>query len=97
MMVNRRSYGLLFLLLLLIMLAGCLAAPNRSTLITALALQNNTLWLCGPDRLESLNLLDNTFQRFDPSDFSCELEFRTLTDFGWNYMQSILTISRMGA
>jgi hypothetical protein len=25
------------------------------------------------------------------------LEFRTLTDFGWNYMQSILTISRMGA
>jgi ligand-binding sensor domain-containing protein len=54
-----------------------------------MVLQNSTLWLCGPDRLEALNLLDNSVQSFDPHDFACDHLMVAKNGWVWAYSDTV--------
>lgn len=89
MILKGRSDRFLFLVLSLIMLVGCSASRNQSPLIRAMVLQNNTLWLCGPDRLEAFNLLDNSVQSFDPHEFACDHFMVAKNGWVWAYADTV--------
>lgn len=76
-------------------LAGCWTqstaqstASSRS--IRSLAIQDNMLWLCGPNRVERLNLSDNSVEHLSPPQFSCEHLLTAKNRRVWAYRGSTI-------
>ncbi len=80
-----------------ILLTGCWSTlsyePTRNrddNSIWDLALQGDFLWLCGPDRLDRLNLIDNTIEKFADSDFvSCRHLLIAKNGWVWVYRNAV--------
>jgi ligand-binding sensor domain-containing protein len=83
-------HTLLVLAIFCVLLAGCgrpEAVPDRS--IWDLALQGNFLWLCGWERLERVNLTDNSIENVNPPYFSCEHLLIATNGWVWAYRDTI--------